>query len=119
MRFAGAEAAKANGEALRDYLARGHHGSMEWMARNADKRADPQTLWPDARSVIMLGVNYGPAENPLALLERRDRGAISVYARNEDYHDVVKTRLKTLAGMVSFSASAVQAETAICSAFNP
>jgi epoxyqueuosine reductase len=98
VRFAGAKAAQGNGAALRDYLARGHHGSMEWMARNADKRADPQILWPDARSVIMLGVNYGPAEDPLALLERRDRGAISVYARNEDYHDVVKTRLKALAG---------------------
>jgi epoxyqueuosine reductase len=98
VRFAGAEAAQGNGEALRDYLARGHHGSMEWMARNADKRADPQTLWQEAKSVIVLGVNYGPAENPLALLERRDRGAISVYARGEDYHDVVKTRLKALAG---------------------
>ena len=98
VRFAGARAAQGNSAALRDYLARGHHGSMDWMARNAEKRADPQMLWPEAKSVIMLGINYGPAENPLALLERRDRGAISVYARGEDYHDVVKARLKTLAG---------------------
>jgi epoxyqueuosine reductase len=58
---------------------------------------DPRALWPDVRSVIMLGVNYGPDENPFAILQQRTRGAISVYAQGDDYHDVIKKRLKTLA----------------------
>jgi epoxyqueuosine reductase len=70
---------------------------MDWLARNAERRADPQTLWPEARSVIVLGQNYGPSNDPLDLLERRDRASISVYARNADYHDLVKKRLKALA----------------------
>src|SRR3546814_4023400 len=63
----------------------------------AERRSDPQTRWPEARTVIVLGQNYGPAQDPLALLERRDRAAISVYARNADYHDLIKKRLKALA----------------------
>ena len=62
-----------------------------------ERRADPRVLWPDVRSVIMLGVNYGPDENPLAILEQRTRGAISVYAQGDDYHDLIKKRLKALA----------------------
>ncbi len=69
---------------------------MDWMARTAARRADPRTLWPEVRSVIVLGVNYGPADDPMALLARRERGAISVYARGRDYHDVVKKKLKAL-----------------------
>lgn len=61
------------------------------------RRAHPRALWPDVRSVIMLGMNYGPAEDPLAVLRQKDRAAISVYARNRDYHDVIKGRLKTIA----------------------
>src|SRR5690606_17172217 len=60
-------------------------------------RSDPRGLWPDVRSVIMLAVNYGPDEDPLALLQRKDRAGISVYARHRDYHDVIKGRLKELA----------------------
>ncbi len=70
---------------------------MDWLAARPERRADPRVLWPGVRSVIMLGVNYGPDENPLAILERRTRGAISVYAQGDDYHDVIKKRLKALA----------------------
>ena len=69
---------------------------MDWMARNADRRGDPRVIWPEGRSIVMLGVNYGPDENPLAVLQQRMRGAISVYARGDDYHEVIKPRLKKL-----------------------
>lgn len=82
---------------LRAFLDAGHHGSMSWMAERTGWRGDPAALWPEARSVIMLAENYGPETDPLELLEQPERGAISVYARNRDYHDVVKKRLKRLA----------------------
>jgi epoxyqueuosine reductase len=69
---------------------------MEWMAANAERRGDPRTMWPDVRSIIMLGLNYGPTDDPLAVLKERERGGISVYARGDDYHDVIKPRLKLL-----------------------
>ena len=61
---------------------------MAWMAETFARRADPRALWPDVRSIVMLAINYGPAEDPLAATRRRASGAISVYARNRDYHDV-------------------------------
>ncbi len=67
------------------------------MARNADRRGDPRTLWPDARAIVMLGVNYGPHDDPLAILKERLCGAISVYAQGDDYHDLIRPRLKFLA----------------------
>ena len=70
---------------------------MDWLADRPERRADPRGLWPDVRSVIMLGVNYGPDQNPLKILEARSRGAISVYAQGDDYHDLIKKRLKALA----------------------
>ena len=70
---------------------------MDWLAANPQRRADPRVLWPGVRSVIMLGVNYGPDENPLDILAQRTSGAISVYAQGDDYHDVIKKRLKALA----------------------
>ena len=70
---------------------------MDWLAANPERRMDPRVLWTGVRSIIMLGVNYGPDENPLAILEKRTRGAISVYAQGDDYHDVIKKRLKSLA----------------------
>ncbi len=70
---------------------------MDWLAANPERRTDPRVLWPGVRSIIMLGVNYGPDENPLEILEQRDRGAISAYAQGDDYHDLIKKRLKTLA----------------------
>ncbi len=83
---------------LETFLADGAHGEMDWLATSAERRGDPRTLWSEVRSVIMLGLNYGPDEDdPLAILKRRDRGAISVYARSEDYHEIIKPRLKTIA----------------------
>jgi epoxyqueuosine reductase len=85
------------GRHFQDFLADGAHGDMDWLADRPERRADPRVLWPGVRSVIMLGVNYGPDENPLAILEQRCSGAISVYAQGDDYHDVIKKRLKALA----------------------
>src|SRR6202030_2460345 len=85
------------GPYFRAFLDAGAHGDMDWLAAHPERRADPRVLWASVRSVIMLGVNYGPDENPLAILERRTRGAISVYAQGDDYHDLIKKRLKTLA----------------------
>jgi len=81
---------------LAEFLAAGAHGDMSWM-ENGARRGDPRALWPDVRAIIMLGVNYGPEEDPLAILQSRTRGAISVYARGDDYHEVIKPRLKAVA----------------------
>jgi epoxyqueuosine reductase len=83
---------------LERFLADGAHGDMFWLKANSERRGDPRILWPEVRSIIMLGVNYGPDSDPLEILNERERGAISVYARTHyDYHDVIKKRLKTLA----------------------
>jgi epoxyqueuosine reductase len=82
---------------LRQFLSDGHHGSMAWIEDTETRRADPATLWADTRSIIMLGMNYGPDTDPLDILESKDRGAISVYAQGDDYHDIIKKRLKTIA----------------------
>jgi len=82
---------------LAAFLERGYHGQMGWLAERAHWRGAPQRLWPEARSVIVLGESYTPEEDPLAGLGRRDRGNVSVYARGRDYHDTVKKRLKRLA----------------------
>lgn len=74
---------------------------MGWMAETAERRADPRVLWPDVRSIVMLGLNYGPDADPRGLQARKDRGAISVYARNRDYHDIIKGKLKLLAGRLA------------------
>ena len=81
---------------LREFLSLGAQGDMDWMAAKAERRGDPRALWPQARSVVMLGLNYGPDDDPLAMLEERTRGGISIYARGDDYHDLIKPRLKTL-----------------------
>jgi epoxyqueuosine reductase len=83
-------------ERLREFLAAGAHGDMDWMARNAERRGDPRAAWTDVGAIIMLGVNYGAQDDPLAILQERMRGAISIYARADDYHEVIKPRLKTL-----------------------
>ncbi|MCX5513820.1 tRNA epoxyqueuosine(34) reductase QueG [Kaistia algarum] len=88
-------------ERLHRALEDGHHATMGWMTDHEDRRGNPRVLWPDVRSIVMLGMNYGPDEDPRALLERADRGAISVYARNRDYHDVIKGRLKLIAGRLA------------------
>jgi len=91
------EAIADAGRHFQDFLADGAHGDMDWLADRPERRADPRVLWPGVRSVIMLVVNYGPDENPLTILEQRTSGAISVYAQGDDYHDVIKKRLKALA----------------------
>lgn len=88
-------------ERLAAFIANGWHGSMDWMADTLERRADPQTLWPQARSVIMLAMNYGPQSDPLENLANPAKANISVYARNRDYHDVIKGRLKELAGKIA------------------
>ncbi|QDM14797.1 tRNA epoxyqueuosine(34) reductase QueG [Tardiphaga sp. vice278] len=85
-------------ERLEAFLAAGAHGQMAWLADNPGRRADPKVMWADVRSVIMFGVNYGPDENPLAILAQRSKAAISVYAQGDDYHEIIKKRLKLLAG---------------------
>jgi epoxyqueuosine reductase len=82
--------------ALHGFVAEGRHGQMAWMAERMAWRGDPAALWPQARAVVMLAESYTPHEDPLDLISRRDRGSISVYARGNDYHDVVKKRLKRL-----------------------
>src|SRR5947209_7070335 len=82
---------------LEEFIARGYHGDMGWLARTAARRGDPRALSPEARTIVVLGVNYAPEDDPLALAERHDRGAVSVYARGRDYHDTLKRRLKALA----------------------
>ena len=95
--FAKAELSPAAKQGLAGFLTAGYHGDMGWLADKADRRTDPRTLWPEARSVIVLGLNYGPAEDPFALRDAPDKADVSVYARNRDYHDVIKKRLKALA----------------------
>ena len=92
---AGAQAPAEWRARLATFLAKGRHGEMGWMEGRADERAAPTKLWPEARSIIMLGLNYGPPDDPLAILSQRKSGAISIYAKGDDYHDVVKKRLKT------------------------
>ncbi|MBC2664646.1 tRNA epoxyqueuosine(34) reductase QueG [Novosphingobium flavum] len=82
---------------LGDWLGAGMHGTMEWMAERAHHRRGPQSLWPEAESVIALGISYAPARDPLALAKAPSRGRISVYAQGADYHDTVKRTLKALA----------------------
>jgi len=106
VRFATATAPKNAAANLNAFLAQDLHGDMEWMERNADRRADPKALWPEARSIIVLGANYGPAHDPRDGLGKADCGAISVYAQGDDYHDVIKARLKQLARFVADSFSA-------------
>lgn len=87
-------------ERLTDFLANGYHGEMGWLAERADQRTQPTTLWPEASTVIALGVSYAPEGDPLSTLSQPDRGNISVYARHRDYHDLIKGMLKHLAQFV-------------------
>src|SRR5215470_19571521 len=92
--FAEARLAEEARAGLSEFIARGFHGDMGWLAGTAARRGDPQALWPQARTVVVLGVNYAPEDDPLAPADTSDCGAISVYARGRDYHDVLKRRLK-------------------------
>lgn len=84
-------------ERLKMFIADGHHGDMGWLAGQPERRARPDVLWPDVRSVVMMAMNYGPGGDPRAIFAHPDRGAVSVYAKGDDYHDLIKTRLKILA----------------------
>src|SRR5687767_4373744 len=99
--FAAASAPAGAPEGLAGFLAAGHHGDMAWMENTAERRSRPDVLWSEAKSIITLAANYGPASDPLPALERRERGVVSVYAQGQDYHDVLKRRLKRLAGWVA------------------
>jgi epoxyqueuosine reductase len=89
---------------LETFLADGAHGDMAWLATTAARRASPLAMWPDVRSIIMLGMNYGPDSDPLAILKANDRAAISVYAKGDDYHELIKARLKQLARWLTANA---------------
>ena len=93
-------------EKLRVALAEGWHADMGWMEETETRRGDPRELWAEARSIILLGVNYGPETDPMALLADKHVGIISAYARNRDYHDIIKGRLKELAGLLARRAGA-------------
>ena len=100
MRITSADMPSGVGAALEEFLAEGRQGDMAWLKDTATRRGSPKALWPDARSIIVLGVNYGAARDPLESLKDASRGAISIYAKRADYHDVIKGKLKQLAGQV-------------------
>jgi epoxyqueuosine reductase len=93
-------------ERLAAFLREGRHGDMGWMAATAERRSHPLALWPQARSIVMLGMSYAPEEDPLAVLAEPSRGAISCYAQSRDYHDVVKAGLKRVAGALAEASGA-------------
>ena len=98
MGVADAAAPWAAGVRLRQFVEAGRHGTMDWMETTLERRAHPRSLWPEARSAIVLGLNYGPDRDPRAMQAERGRGAVSAYAQGDDYHQLIKGRLKTLAG---------------------
>ncbi len=100
-RFASAAEPWSAGERLAHFVEAGRHGDMGWMETTLERRSHPTAMWPGARTAIVLGMNYGPAEDPLPEMADRSAGYISVYARGDDYHEVIKGRLKTLAGQVA------------------
>jgi epoxyqueuosine reductase len=91
---------------LKTAIGEGHHGTMDWLAETAERRGNPAALWPEARSIIALGMNYGSDADPLATLADRHAGTISVYARNRDYHDLIKGALKRIASTFAARAGA-------------
>ena len=95
------EIGNAHGDSLFSYIKREHHGTMDWMPETAQRRSHPHNLWPEAKSAIVLGMNYGPGSDPLLSLTHTDKATISVYARNKDYHGLIKGRLKELAGLLA------------------
>jgi epoxyqueuosine reductase len=99
--FCAADLAPEARRRLTAFLQSGHHGEMTWLATRTDQRSHPQSLWPEARSVIAVGFSYAPDDDPLTILSQPSHGAISVYARNRDYHDVIKGKLKHLAQFVA------------------
>ena len=99
--IARADEAWAAGARLQTFVELGRHGEMGWMETTLARRAAPVAMWPEARSALVVAMNYGPGHNPLDTLGERTTGNISVYARGRDYHDIIKSRLKQLAGEVA------------------
>ncbi|MBP6014514.1 MAG: tRNA epoxyqueuosine(34) reductase QueG [Alphaproteobacteria bacterium] len=95
--FAPAELGASASAGLKEFLAAGHHGDMGWLEARASERSQPRQLWTEAKSAIVLGLSYAPAADPLLNLEEKQRATISVYAQGDDYHDVIKKRLKAIA----------------------
>ncbi len=91
---------------LSEFVELGRHGEMTWLADTVDRRANPHNLWPDCRSAILLAISYAPHNDPLRRLRDRDRGVIAAYAKGRDYHDVIKGRLKQIAGRLASRANA-------------
>ncbi len=100
-RFASASEPWSAGERLAHFVEAGRHGEMGWMETTLERRAHPTSMWGEAKTAIVLGLNYGPGHDPLPEMQDRSAGYISVYARGDDYHEVIKGRLKTLAGQVA------------------
>jgi epoxyqueuosine reductase len=89
------------GQGLREFLAKHHHGTMAWLSETEERRNHPQNLWAEAKSAIVLGLNYGPNTDPWVTLDYPEKATISVYARNRDYHDIIKGRLKEIGGLIA------------------
>ena len=96
-RMARVDEAWLAGQRLEAFVAAGHHGEMAWMETTLERRKHPTAMWPDAKSAVVVGLNYGPDHDPMTMLDRITEGNISVYARGKDYHDTLKKRLKQLA----------------------
>lgn len=101
VRITGPDSIPEARERLQAWLDAGYHASMDWMSETADRRAAPRALWDEVRSVIILGMNYSPEGDPMELLKRRSHGVIAAYARHRDYHDVIKGKLKQVAGFLA------------------
>ena len=93
--------APRHADGLFEYIRAKHHGTMDWMSETAQRRSHPHNLWPEAKSALVLGMNYGPDSDPLVTLTQTDKATISVYARNKDYHGLMKGKLKELAGLLA------------------
>ncbi len=100
-RITKAELSETTGTRLDEFVTKGNHGSMEWLSTTLERRRTPRNMWDGAKSAIMLGMNYGPDSDPLENLLTTEKATISVYAQNRDYHDIIKGKLKTLAGWIS------------------
>ncbi|BCH53037.1 tRNA epoxyqueuosine(34) reductase QueG [Agrobacterium vitis] len=96
-RITGPESVPQAPARLLEFVDAGYHGTMAWMEETRERRGDPKVLWPQVRSIVMFGLNYGPETDPRALQAQPDKAAISVYARNRDYHDIIKGKLKDIA----------------------
>ncbi|MBV9330516.1 MAG: tRNA epoxyqueuosine(34) reductase QueG [Alphaproteobacteria bacterium] len=101
VRFASAAGFEQAGERLEAFVAGDRHGDMAWIADTLDRRSAPKRLWAEARSIVVVGLNYAPAAEPLANLGEGERATISVYARGDDYHELIKKKLRVLAGFIA------------------